>query len=103
MWSWLKTLRARVIDARTAPRAPAQLQAAVLAIDGQSHCVRLIDFSESGAMVESDVVLREGAEVTLQVLDRELLRGQVRWSRGGRIGLKFDQSGQGPRKYREES
>ena len=103
MWGWLEALRARVIDGRSAPRSPAQLQAAVLTVDGQSNAVRIIDHSESGAMVQSEIVLRAGTMVTLQLLDREPRRGQVRWSREGRIGISFDGSAQAPTGYQDES
>ena len=102
MWAWLEQLKAQVIDGRRHPRQPAETQSAVL-IDGErEHRVRVIDVSDAGAMVEAGVGLDEGTKVTLQLLDREPLEGQVRWSRDGRIGLDFSQTAPSPREFRDE-
>ena len=78
-----------MIDARHHPRRPGGRSSAVLTADGGDHPVRLLDLSNEGAMVAARLDLAAGTKVSLQILDREPLRGQVRWSRDGRIGLRF--------------
>lgn len=95
-WRWLEQLRAAVIDARRHPRRPGGRGGAVLTAGGRDHRVRLIDLSDEGAMVAADLDLPAGTEVKLQILDREPLDGQVRWSRDGRIGLRFGADGEPP-------
>lgn len=65
-------------------------QNARLTVDGREHQVPLLDISASGAMVGFDGPIREGETVLIHVLDREPLRGQVRWSREGRVGIGLD-------------
>lgn len=89
MWNWLEQLKGQLIDGRRHSRS-ADRRSAVLSANGREHQVRLVDLSEAGAMVAGDASLEPGTDVTLQLLDRDLLRGQVRWARGGRIGVNFD-------------
>jgi hypothetical protein len=79
----------RLIDARREPRR-AVSQHVRLTVAGLEHQVPLLDISPSGAMVGFDGPIREGETVLIHVLDREPLRGQVRWSREGRIGIGLD-------------
>lgn len=102
MWSWLELLRDRIIDARRHPRMAEGKQSALLVANGREHRVRLLDLSEAGAMLEGEVALEADTNVTLRLLDREPLRGQVRWSRDGRIGLRFDEAAQARTEYRDE-
>ncbi|HET9355412.1 MAG TPA: PilZ domain-containing protein [Sphingomicrobium sp.] len=89
MWDWLEQLKGQLIDARRHSRHTDR-RSAVLTANGREHRVRLVDLSDAGAMVAGDAALEPGTKVTLQLLDRELLRGQVRWARDGRIGVNFD-------------
>lgn len=86
---WIERMRNTLVDARRTPRRP-ERQSAVLTANGVDHHVRLVDLSDRGAMIEGGASLREGTRVTLRLLDREPLGGQVRWSHDGRIGLRFD-------------
>lgn len=79
----------RQVDARCEPRFRPPSRMAVMTIHGRDHVVRVIDLSASGARIAFSGRAELGAEVALQLLDRERLRGQVRWSRDGRIGLNF--------------
>lgn len=88
MKRWVDALK-RLIDARREPRT-AVGQNARLTVDGKEHQVPLLDISPSGAMVGFDGPIREGETVLIHVLDREPLRGQVRWSREGRVGIGLD-------------
>ena len=85
---WLDALR-RLFDARSEPRQPLA-EHAILTIAGRDHAVRLFDISKSGAMVGYEGPAEAGESVLIHVLDREPLRGQVRWSRDGRIGVGFE-------------
>lgn len=87
MKRWWAALK-RMADARREPRQTMD-RGATLVVDGQARHVRLLDLSESGAMVSGPTLAAPGESVILQVLDRDPLRGQVRWSRDGRIGIGF--------------
>lgn len=79
----------RVTDARSEPRFRPASRMAVLTLGGRDHVVRVVDLSARGARVAFSGRAEPGAEIALQLLDRERLTGQVRWSRDGRIGLNF--------------
>ena len=87
---WVDALK-RLIDARREPRETVA-QHCILTISGRDHAVRLFDISRSGAMIGFEGPVEAGESVLIHVLDREPLRGQVRWSRNGRIGIGFDAS-----------
>ena len=57
--------------------------------DGTSLPVRLRNISADGAMIESDQPMEVGSYVELDLADGLRLSGQVRWSKDGRIGVKF--------------
>lgn len=79
----------RQVDARSEPRYRPASRMAVMTLGGRDHVVRVVDLSASGARIAFSGRAEPGAEVALQLLDRERLKGQVRWSRDGRIGLNF--------------
>jgi hypothetical protein len=79
----------RQVDARAEPRFRPASRMAVMTLHGRDHVVRVVDLSASGARVAFSGRAEPGAEVALQLLDRERVKGQVRWSRDGRIGLNF--------------
>lgn len=81
---------ARHIDERAEPRHAAASSTAVLDFRGRKHVVRLINVSQSGAMVIFPSVPNIGERLTLQLLDRGIVTSQVRWVKDGRIGLSFD-------------
>nr|WP_294846704.1 PilZ domain-containing protein [uncultured Sphingomonas sp.] len=80
----------RLFDQRVEPRVEVDDQHAILGIRGQSHAVGIVNLSRSGAMIRYSAVPRIGETVTLQLLDRAAIQGQVRWVRDGRIGICFD-------------
>lgn len=80
----------RLFDQRTEPRVEANGQNVVLGFRGRDYIVSLVNRSPSGAMVDFPEVPRIGETVTLQMLDRDRIQGQVRWVRDGRIGISFD-------------
>jgi hypothetical protein len=79
----------RAIDERDEARYPSSSSTAVLEFRGRKHVVRLVNVSPSGAMVVFPYVPNIGERLPLQILDRGLVRAQVRWVRDGRIGLSF--------------
>lgn len=79
----------RSIDERGELRHAAASSTAVLDFRGRKHVVRLVNVSSSGAMVIFPHVPNIGERLVLQVLDRGVVSGQVRWVKDGRIGLSF--------------
>lgn len=79
----------RTIDERTEARHAALSNTAVLEFRARKHVVRLINISPSGAMVIFPHIPNIGERLTLQLLDRGSVSAQVRWVKGGRIGLSF--------------
>ena len=49
------------------------------------------DSAASSTVIDSATVERIGEPLTLQLLDREAVHGQVRWWRDGRMGIGFGQ------------
>ncbi|HEY6049235.1 MAG TPA: PilZ domain-containing protein [Sphingomicrobium sp.] len=79
----------RCIDERGEPRVPAVSSTAVLDFRGRKHVVRLVNVSNSGAMVIFPHLPNIGERLALQLLDRGSVSAQVRWVKDGRIGLSF--------------
>jgi len=79
----------RTIDERVEMRHAALSGTAVLDFRGRKHVIRLVNISESGAMVIFPHTPNIGERLTVQLLDRGLVSAQVRWVKGGRIGLSF--------------
>jgi hypothetical protein len=79
----------RSVDERLEERLPATSCTAVLGFRGRNHVVRLINLSDSGAMVIFPYVPHIGEKLRLQLLDRGQVTAQVRWARDGRVGVSF--------------
>jgi PilZ domain len=79
----------RMIDERSELRHPDESGTAVLEFRGRKHVVRLVNVSNSGAMVTFPHIPNIGERLTLQLLDRGVVSSQVRWVKDGRIGLSF--------------
>jgi hypothetical protein len=79
----------RNIDERTEPRHPSASSTGVLEYRGRKHVVRLINVSNSGAMVIFPHTPNIGERLLLQILDRGAVQAQVRWVKDGRLGLSF--------------
>lgn len=80
----------RLLDQRQEPRLPVDDKSAVLTIGANDHLVELLNISAGGAMLGFSGGVHVGERVTLQLLDRGSVRGQVRWIRDGRIGVSID-------------
>ena len=79
----------RVFDQRSEQRIEAESNAAVLSLRGRNHVVTLVNLSRSGAMLRFNGDAHIGETVSLQLLDRGTIAGQVRWLRDGRMGVYF--------------
>ena len=79
----------RMFDERLEERVTAESQTAVMHHRGRKHVVRLVNVSTSGAMVIFPIMPHIGERITLQLLGREPIEGQVMWVRDGRIGVNF--------------
>ena len=79
----------RMFDERSEERMDAESQTAVLSVRGHNHIVGLVNLSRSGAMVRFAGDAHIGESVSLQLLDRGTIAGQVRWLRDGRMGVFF--------------
>ena len=79
----------RVFDQRSEERLDAESHAAVLSLRGRNHVVTLVNLSRSGAMLRFTGDAHIGESVSLQLLDRGTIAGQVRWLRDERMGVHF--------------
>lgn len=79
----------RMFDERSEQRTDMDSQTAVLSLRGRNHIVSLVNISQSGAMVRFAGDAHIGESVSLQLLDRGTIAGQVRWLRDGRMGVYF--------------
>ena len=79
----------RTVDERAEERLPADSCPSVMDFRGSNHVIRLINLSDSGAMVIFPYVPHIGERLALQLLDRGRLTAQVMWVKDGRIGLSF--------------
>jgi hypothetical protein len=87
--SMIPRAETRRIDEREEPRHAAVSSTGVLEFRGRQHVVRRINLSKSGAMVIFPHTPNIGERLPLQLLDQGFVWAQVRWVRGGRIGLSF--------------
>ena len=79
----------RMFDERGEERIETESQTGVISLRGKNHVVQLVNLSRSGAMVRFACEAHIGESVTLQMLDRGTIDGQVRWLRDGRMGIGF--------------
>ena len=56
----------------------------------EAFTVRLRNISADGAMLEGDCNLEAGSKVRLNLAEAGTLEGEIRWSVGGQLGMKFD-------------
>ena len=85
-----RTVR-RMFDERSEERLDTESQTALLSLRGRNHIVGLVNLSPSGAMIRFTGEAHIGEIVSLQLLDRGTIDGQVRWLRDGRMGVYFAQ------------
>lgn len=75
-------------DQRRAPRHP-MIWSGLLHHDFQSTTVRVRNISVTGAMIETTVPLRVGAEPTLELSEAAMLCCTVAWAVGDQVGVRF--------------
>lgn len=86
---WISRALRRWFDEREEPRSEGKVQTAVLTHRGREHVVPVSNISPSGAMVAYSEMPKVGDAVTLRLLDHGAVAGQVRWVRGGHVGINF--------------
>jgi len=59
---------------------------------GKAVPVRLCNISAGGAMLECDEMLEPGERVVLDLAEAGLVEAEIRWSRDGRHGLRFERA-----------
>ena len=79
----------RMFDERLEPRFDGESQTAVLNHRGRNYVIRIVNISDSGAMLIYAGAPHIGETVTIQLLDHGAVAGQVRWVRDGRVGINF--------------
>jgi hypothetical protein len=87
----VKRQETRLTDTRAADRLRDAVEAATITFRRRKHEVPVINVSPGGAMIESDLDPRIGERLDIQFADCNRTRCSVRWVRGGRIGLEFDE------------
>jgi hypothetical protein len=80
---------APMVERRAEERTPVTSGTAVLEFRGRRRLVRVVNVSDSGAMVIFPDAADVGERLSIQLLDRGVVSAQVRWVKDGRIGLTF--------------
>lgn len=77
--------------AQETPRGPRLMvgRRARLRVGAMWHVVDLIDLSQKGAKIQSDLPMEADAAIELAVDGLAALSGRVRWMKGDRIGIEF--------------
>lgn len=79
----------RMVDQRSEPRHEGLIERATLHFRGGEHCVRVVNLSTRGTMIEADIAPRLGESVVIRFDGYSPMHAFVRWIRDGRIGLNF--------------
>jgi diguanylate cyclase (GGDEF)-like protein len=66
------------------------MRRAITAIDGETIEVKLRNISSMGALVECELAVAPGAELTIDIVGVGPVRGVVRWAQSGKFGVQFD-------------
>jgi len=77
-------------DQRREGRQINVIDQAVITHQRRHHEVAVLNVSSRGAMIQTDLVPRIGAQLEIRFADCNRTQCFVRWVRGGRIGLEFD-------------
>lgn len=57
----------------------------------EAFTVRIRNISSEGVMLECEKEIAPGSQVRLNVAEAGTLAGEVRWSQGGQLGIRFEQ------------
>jgi hypothetical protein len=67
------------------------MRRAITAINGRAEEIRLRNISAMGALVECDVPVAPGTQLTLDIVGVGPVTGIVRWSQASRFGMQFSE------------
>lgn len=76
-------------EQRSEPRYRDVIESAVITFRGQDYMVPVIDISSRGTQIEADIQPRMGESLTIRFENCSRMHGFVRWSREGRLGIRF--------------
>lgn len=79
----------RQFDQRSEPRGDAGLERATVEVGGREHGVRLVNLSNSGAMVIFSLIPNIGEPISLMLNGRGCVSGSVCWVKDGKVGITF--------------
>jgi hypothetical protein len=65
------------------------MRRAITALEGETLEVRLRNISSMGALVECDIPVAPGAELTMDIVGVGPVRAVVRWAQSGKFGVEF--------------
>jgi hypothetical protein len=66
------------------------MRRAIAAIDGETVELKLRNISSMGALVECDVAVSPGSELTIDIVGVGPVRAVVRWSQSRKFGVQFE-------------
>jgi diguanylate cyclase (GGDEF)-like protein len=66
------------------------MRRAIAAIEGQEVELKLRNISAMGALVECDIAVSPGTELTIDIVGVGPVRGLVRWAQAGKFGVQFE-------------
>ena len=78
------------LNARSEPRDQVLHRARAMRRDGSTLPVTIVDLSPHGLMARTDAPFSAGERITVSLPVIGLLRAEVRWAWGGRIGCQLD-------------
>lgn len=78
------------LNARSEPRDQVLHRARAMRTDGTALPVTVVDLSPHGLMARTDATFEPGDRITLALPVVGVVRAEVRWSLGGRIGCRLD-------------
>ena len=84
------TTAQRVVDRRVAKRHMSVFLLAKITTAKHHSLGRVINLSQTGAKVETNLPLNEGDAIVLEVRSDLKVAGKVRWARNRAIGIAFD-------------
>jgi hypothetical protein len=79
-------------DERTQPREQVSHRTRLLAADGRALPVLVVNMSAGGFMARCDEPFGEGDPVRLLLPVLGVVRAEVRWALGGRVGCQLDRT-----------
>ena len=66
------------------------MRRAITSIDDETVEVKLRNISAMGALVECDIPVTPGTELTMDIIGVGPMRGLVRWAQAGKFGIQFE-------------